>query len=284
MEFRTEGRFVEPDRSLDSVPFDELHKRLDITIMSGHRADLATFGSTDIGFLSLISKIKVHSGYEDQCTAKYYGDMYDIVANLEGEVDRIVEAGIFMGGSSVILAGCAERIDAELVMIDIDERYLQFGYQRLIRSFPDAASRVKLYLGDLPVYVRDVLIPEQSQSRLLVHHDAGHAFHDLIRDLGALSFVKDRLLGVMVQDTHLRGPPKGMRFVDLALLGIFGTDMQFIGMGSVYTEEEHPELLVPNQYAGGYFLPDKLEGMYVPMSHNSFEYPHPRLTIDQFFW
>jgi hypothetical protein len=23
----------------------------------------------------------------------------------------------------------------------------------------------------------------------------------------------------MMQDTHLRGPPKGMRFVDLALLG-----------------------------------------------------------------
>lgn len=284
MDIRKEGGFVEPDRSLDSVPFDELHKRLDITIMSGHRADLAPFGSMDLGFLGILSNIKVHSGYEDQCTAKYYFDMYSIVDKEGSDIDRIVEAGVFMGGSSVILGACAERLDTEFVMIDITERYLQFAYQRLIRSFPEAASRVKLYLGDLPLYVRDVLVPEQSQARLMVHHDAGHSFQDLVRDMGALSFVKDRLIGVMVQDTHLRGPPEGMRFVDLGLLGVFGQDLQYVGMGSVYTEEEHPELLRPNQWRGGYFLPDKLEGMYVPMGYNRFEYPHPLITLDQFFW
>jgi hypothetical protein len=34
----------------------------------------------------------------------------------------------------------------------------------------------------------------------------------------------------------------------------------------------------------GYFLPSKIEGMYVPLSHNCFEYPHPLIKIDEFFW
>jgi hypothetical protein len=251
--------------------------------MSGHRADLAPFTANDPGFAELIAKIRVHADYEDQCSAKYYHDIYTVLMSEAAKVDRIIEVGIFMGGSSVIFAGCAEKIDADLVMIDIGEKYLQFGYQRLIRSFPNMASRVRLFHGDLPTYTRDILVKEESDDKLMVHLDGDHSFQGVLRDVGVLSFVKDRVIGVLAQDTHLRGPPKGMRFVDLALLAAFGGDMSFIPLGSAY-EAWQTELVNPNQYAGGYFLPGKLEGMYLPMSHNSFEYPHRLITIDQFFW
>lgn len=275
--------FIEPDRALDTVPFSDLHTILDIPIMSGHRADLAPFAATDPGFAALLSNIKVDADYEDQCSAKYYHDIYNVVMSEAEKIDRIVEVGIFMGGSSVIFGGCLGRIDADLVMIDIGEKYLQFGYQRVVRNFPDIASRVRLFHGDLPTYTRDVLLTESSSDRLMVHVDGDHSFQGVLRDVGVLSYVKERVVGIMAQDTHLRGPPKGMRFVDLALLAAFGGDMAFVPLGSAY-EAWQTELVNPNKFAGGYFLPGKLEGMYLPMSHNTYEYPHPLIPIDQFFW
>jgi hypothetical protein len=275
--------FIEPDRALDARPFGELHTLLDIPIYSGHRAEFPQFDYPDLGFQQILSKVTVHGDYEDQCSAKYYYDMYNIAVNEAEGVDRIVEVGTYMGGASVILAGCAERTGAELVMIDIVDRHLQFSYQRLARSFPSVAERVKLFCGDLPTYVRDALMPEQSSSRLLVQLDGSHAFQEVIRDLGTLSYVKDRLIGIMAQDTHLRGIPNGARFIDAALYGVFGGDMQYMAMGSEYGEWQ-TELVTPNKYGGNYFMPGQPEGMYLPMSHNAFRYPHPDMTIDQFFW
>jgi hypothetical protein len=275
--------FIEPDRALDARPFGELHTLLDIPIYSGHRAEFPQFDYPDLGFQQILSKVTVHGDYEDQCSAKYYYDMYNITVNEAENVDRIIEVGTYMGGASVILAGCAERIGAELVMIDIIDRHLQFSYQRLARSFPSVAERVKLFCGDLPTYVRDALMPEQSSSRLLVQLDGSHAFQEVIRDLGTLSYVKDRLIGIMAQDTHLRGIPNGARFIDAALYGVFGGDMQYMALGSEYGEWQ-TELVTPNKYGGNYFMPGQPEGMYLPMSHNAFRYPHPDMTIDQFFW
>lgn len=43
-------------------------------------------------------------------------------------------------------------------------------------------------------------------------------------------------------------------------------------------------MIAPNIFGGNYFLPGKPEGMYLPMALNQFHYPHPLITIDDFFW
>ncbi len=274
--------FIDPDHALDNRPFSELRGLLGISIYSGHRADFPSLTYPDEGFQEILSKISINNDYEDQCSAKYYYDMHNIVMNEAEEVGRILEVGVYMGGASVILAGCAEKLGAELVLIDIAASHLQFSYQRLTRCFPSMRERVRLFHGDLPAYVRDVLLAEQSSRRFLVQLDGGHAFSDVIRDLGTLSYVQDRLIGIMAQDTHLRGDPLGMRFIDAAIYGIFGGNMQYMTMGSEYGAWQ-TELTNPSKYGGNYFLPDTPEGMYLPMSHNAFRYPHPSIGIDQFF-
>jgi hypothetical protein len=275
--------FIQPDPSLRARPFGDLHMLLDIPILSGHRADLAQFSFSDPAFRSLVSAIKVQDGFEDQCTAKYYYDMFSIATDTIDQVDRLVEVGVYMGGATVILAGVIANTQQELVLIDINERCLLFSYERMIRSFPSVADRVRLFHGDLPTYVRDVLLPEQTAKRILVQLDGSHAFQEVIRDLGTLSFVQDRLHGIMAQDTHLRGMPQGARFIDAALFGVFGGEFEYLAIGSVYNQFQE-ELLKPNRYGGNYFLAGKPEGMYLPMSHNRFEYPHPDIAIDDFFW
>jgi hypothetical protein len=278
----TAYQFIEPDRTLDNRSFDELHSLLNIPIYSGFRAEFPFDDFPDAHFHELLSKITIASGYEDQCSAKYYFDMYNIIVNGGEPVDRIIEVGVYMGGASVILAGCAEKLDAELVLIDIEARHLQFSYQRLARDFPQVLDRVRLFHGDLPTYVRDVLLPEQLASRLMVQLDGSHAFPEVIRDLGTLSYVRDRLVGIMAQDTHLRGGPLGVRFIDSALHGIFSGDFQYLAMGTVY-QEWQTEMTTPNNFGGNYFLAGQPEGMYLPMSHNEFKYPHPTIGIEQFF-
>jgi hypothetical protein len=275
--------FIDPDPTLRDRPFGELHRLFDIPILSGHRADLAQFTFSDAAFRDLVSSITVRDGFEDQCTAKYYYDMFSIAQDTMDHVDRIVEVGVYMGGATVILAGVIAQTRQELVLVDINERCLLFSYERMVRSFPSVADRVRLFHGDLPTYVRDVLLPEQVAKRMLVQLDGAHIFQEVIRDLGTLSFVKDRLHGIMAQDTHLRGMPKGARFIDAALFGVFGGEFEYVAIGSVYDQCQE-ELLTPNHYGGNYFLAGKPEGMYLPMSHNRFEYPHPAISIDDFFW
>jgi len=275
--------FIDPDSSLRERPFSELHDLLDVAIFSGHQADFAPYLFADRDFREIVTRINVTEGYEDQCSAKYYFDMCRVVLEEAEQIDRIVEVGVYMGGASVLLAGCAEKIDAELVMIDINDRHLQFSFERLRRSFPEAAERTRLFHGDLPTYVRDVLLPEAAEARIMVQLDGSHAFEDVVRDLGSLYYVRERLQGLMVQDTHLRGMPKGARFIDAAVFGVFGGDMQYVSIGSTY-DESQTELVTPNRFGGNYFLPGKPEGMYLPMSHNQFEYPHPSIRIEDFFW
>jgi hypothetical protein len=199
--------------------------------------------------------------------------------DFNGEFERVVEVGVFMGGSSTFLAGCMQPFAFDLDMVDISIPYLQFAYERVRRMYPEEARRIRLFHGDVPSYVRQVMMNEASR-RTILHHDGAHRFDQVVKDMASLSFVRSSLTAIIVQDTHLRGTINHMNFVDLALYAVFGTDLKFAPIGITY--DANSPLTAPNQYQGNYFMPDAPEGLVLPMALNEFRYPHPDLSINDF--
>jgi len=200
---------------------------------------------------------------------------------LNGEYDRVVEVGVFMGGASVMLAGCSGRFDFDLDLIDTQDAFLRFTYERIRRTFPEATGRIRMYHGTVEEYVRDVMLPEEAGGRSIIHHDGAHDFNQVLRDLTALSFVRDKLHSIIAQDTHLRGTLEEMNFVDMAILAVFGTGLTYVPIGKVY--DAFDPCTLPNVYQGNYFRPGIAEGMVVPMGANVFHYPHPSATFESMF-
>lgn len=272
--------FIEPDLSLADLA--DPNEKLGIQIFSGHKAGLKhnrEFKGRNRFFDAIAERVYEFKGqYEDQCSGRYYFDLVSTLRNHAGEFDRLVEVGVYMGGSSVIFGGGLERFDYDLDLVDIDARFLRFSYERIRRAFPEAAKRVRLFHGDLPHYVQNVLSVETARS--LIHHDGAHDFNQVVKDLSSLSFVRDKIHAIVCQDTHLRGTPEHMNFVDLALFAVFGTDVKYVPIGSAY--DEWDTRTTPNEYQGNYFMPGVPEGVVVPMSANPFIYPHPSMKLTQF--
>jgi len=199
--------------------------------------------------------------------------------DFNGQFTRVAEVGVFMGGASIYLAGCMDPFEFDLDLIDPSAAFLLFAYERIRRSYPEAAKRVRLFHGDLPAYVRHVMLGDQRNS-YVIHHDGAHSFNQVVKDMAALYYVKEKLTAAIVQDTHLRGTVEHMNFVDLALYAVFGTDLNYAPIGMVH--EAGSPLTAPNQYQGNYFMPGASEGLVLPMSVNQFRYPHPDLRMDDF--
>lgn len=272
--------FIEPDHSLADMA--DPAGALGIEIYSGYNAvnDTRRFKGQNAIFDRIVKRIKsLDLPYEDQCSSKYYFDLVRTLRDFNGEFSRVVEVGVFMGGASGILAGCSEAFDFDLDLVDIDPRFLRFSYERIRRMYPEAAKRVRLFHGDLAAYVRYVMLQEPEDS-YIVHHDGAHDFNQVVRDLAALSFVRDRLHSVIAQDTHLRGTLDSMNFVDMAIYAVFGTDLSYLSIGTAYREEDNRT--APNRFQGNYFMPDAYEGLVIPMAANDFRYPHPALKIEDF--
>jgi cephalosporin hydroxylase len=271
--------FIQADPELQHLEAAALHKKLEISIMSGHRANFAGFRGHNEHFDRIVERTaRFDVGYEDQCSPTFYWDLFNSVYAFRDKLTRVIDLGVFMGGSSVILAGCAHEFNLQIDLIDIGSKYLHFGHERIRRIYPEMAEKVRLYNGDLPTYVRDVLLHEQGGC-ILVHHDGAHDFSQVIRDFCSLSYVKDQIHSVAIQDTNLRGQPDysgAGRFVDAAVYAIFGFDMKFATMGTTFTAD-NKLMTTPNQYGGNYFLPDMPEGWFVPLSQNTFRYPHPTM-------
>jgi hypothetical protein len=177
-----------------------------------------------------------------------------------------------MGGSSSISAGCMADFDFELDLVDHNERFLLFTYERIRRLFPDAAKRVRLFHGDLPSYVSQEMM-NGGRTGYVVHHQ-------VVRDMASLSFVRDKLYAIIAQDTQLRGAVAHVNFVDMALYAVFGLDLKYAPIGCVYDKKD--SRTAPNSYRRNYFMSGAPEGIVLPMSANSFRYPHPRLKIEDF--
>lgn len=276
-----EHRFVTPDASLQELDIDTLRERMGLRILSGHRADFGGFRGRNFLLDLIIDRLQAFGkGYEDQCSVQYYSDLFTLLRNSAGEVTRIVEVGAYMGGATALLYGCAELFNLELDLIDIDANCLQFTHERVRRTY-GSTERLRLYHGDLPHYVRDVLAAE-SGVRVMIQHDGSHHFPQVILDLGSLYYQRDKVHSLAIQDTNLRGNPHGCRFIDAAVRSIFGQDLTFTPIGTVYTASQEV-MTRPNAYGGNYFLAGKPEGMFVPMNGNRFEYPHPEIPFQQFF-
>lgn len=276
------GQFIQPDPSLETS--DAPHEALNLPIYSGYQA--ITGADPFLGrfkiFDEIIERVRGFDvPYEDQCSIDYYFDIVRTLRDINGEYGRVVEVGVFMGGASVMLAGCSGKFDFDLDLVDINEGFLRFSYERIRRTFPEAAGRVRLFHGDVADYVREVLLPEESSPRTLVHHDGAHDFNQVVRDLSALSFVREKIHSIIAQDTHLRGNLNEMNFVDMALSAVFGTGLTFVPIGKIY--DAHDSRTNPNKYQGNYFRPGIAEGMVVPMGANAFHYPHPTAEFEEMF-
>lgn len=276
------GQFIEPDTSIETSQL--LHEDLNIPVRSGYRAmdHTAAFRGQNSIFDAIADRMRGFDvPYEDQCSIEYYFDVLQTLRSLNGEVDRVVEVGVFMGGSSTLFAGCCEQFDFDLDLIDIRDNHLRFAYERIRRTFPEAAGRVRLFHGDVTGYVKNVMLPEAGLGRRsIVHHDGSHEFGQVVTDLAALSFVKDSIQTIIAQDTHLRGALSHMNFVDMALLAVFGGDLNYMPIGKVY---QPGDCTSPDQWHGNYFLPGVAEGMVLPMAMNSFKYPHPSMRLEDVF-
>jgi hypothetical protein len=276
----TFGTFIEPDASLKDDPNPAA--TLGIGTLSGFqaRSRFETHRRQNKIFDQIAERlIKTDLSYEDQCSAKYYFDLVNVLRDFNGAFDKLVEVGVFMGGSSSIFAGCVNRFDFDLDMVDVNANYLNFSYERIRRTFPEAVGRVRLFHGDLPSYVRYEML-EARGIRHIVHHDGAHNFNQVVKDMASLYYARQSLFAVIAQDTHLRGTIDHMNFVDMAMYAVFGTDLKFAPIGEAYADGS--EMSRPNIYQGNYFMPGASEGFILPMAANRFVYPHPALPMDDF--
>jgi hypothetical protein len=272
--------FIEPDRELETA--EDPAAKLGVPIFSGYKAlaDSAEFADQNRIYDRILARqLRLDLKYEDQCSAQYYFDLVRTLRDFNGQFDRVVEVGVYLGGASSVLAGCIQPFDFDLDMVDIGANYLRFAYERVRRLFPEAAGRIRLFHGDLPSYVRQVMLKEPHHA-CVVHHDGAHDFNQVVKDMASLYYARESLFAVIAQDTHLRGKVKSMNFVDLALMAVFGQDLKCATIGASY--EERDSRTAPNQYQGNYFMPNMPEGLVLPMAANRFHYPHPDLPIDDF--
>lgn len=272
------SNFIDPINALKSLTFEEMLEQLSIGIKSGHKANFNIFSGKNFLFDDYLKRRDENDGvYEDQCSPSYYFDLFNTVKSSLGEVNRIVEVGVYTGGCTSILAACAHFLGVQVDIIDINQSFLQFAREKARRYYPEAVEdRVRMFHGTLPEYVRDVLM--EDDVKVIIQHDGSHSFEQVIRDLGSLYYIRDKLHSICIQDTNLRGAPKYFNFVDQAVLAIFGRDVNHIPIGSVYANGTDP-----NQWEGNYCMAGEPEGMHIPLSHNKFHYPHPKITLSQFF-
>ena len=275
--------FIAPDESLEGQ--EHPHLALNVPIRSGYQAyeHMYEHLGHDPRFDALVAQVRrVDLIYEDQCSSKYYFDLFRVLNVLSGQYNRVAEVGVFMGGSALVFAGAMEHFDFDLDLIDISPEHLRFTYERIRRTFPDAIGRVRLFYGGLPEYAKAVMTGfDPATVKTMIHHDGAHYFSQVVRDLAALSFVRDAIHSIICQDTHLRGQVQGQTFVDAAIYAVFGPDFQFAPIGSEY-DAGNTLLMTPNIYGGQYFLPDRPEGMVLPLESNTFYYPHASMIIDEF--
>lgn len=278
----SKGWFIAPDAALAALA--DPNEKLGIPIYSGHRARTAlrAFRGQDAEFDAALARAETFDlPYEEQCSARYYFDLFQAVKQRRGSVARVVEVGVYMGGATSILAGCLDQGEVELDLVDTQAGYLCYAHERIRRQYPKQAARTRLFHGDLPGYVQTVLLTEDAATAgpVLVHHDASHRFDLVLRDLASLYYVRGRLDTLVIQDTHLRGRPQNLIFVDAAVVAVFGRELKARPIGNVYPEGP---LTKPNRYEGNYFLADTPEGMVIPIAENTWRYPHPSMPLELF--
>ena len=219
----------------------------------------------------------------DQCSPKHYRDVFEFLRLNNGVVRRVAECGVFHGGMSVLLAGCALAFDLRIDLIDVNPECLLASYHRIRATFPEALDRVRLFWGELPNFVQAVA-EDPDFDDAVIHHDGSHTFNVVVRDLSSLYFLRNKLHAVLIQDTHLRNSDvNNFCFVDAAVAAVFGHDLRYQPIGAVYANTSHPNGYRRGEQDNVYFVKDRSEGMMIPLAENEFLYPHPNIHVIEDF-
>ena len=117
---------------------------------------------------------------------------------------------------------------------------------------------------------------------VVVHRGGSHNFAQVVKNRSCLSFVKDPITALVAQDSHLRGKIDELNLVDIALYAVFGLNITYAPIGSVFNEDK-AELVAPNQWDGNYFVPGRPQGMALLMSENPLRYPRPPMSLTDFW-
>ncbi len=261
----------------------DLNQVLRAPVFGGQHAAVGALVGSNAVFDAVVGQIDNFQGtFEDQCQARYYLDMCQIFdQQLDTDADLIVEAGVYLGGASIFLGALAASRGIPLHLIDIDPDFLWFTHERVRRTLGPHAPHIRLWRGDIPSYVQEVL-ENGPYHRLMMQHDASHDFNIVVRDLASLYYVRDIVQGVCIQDTNLRGKPKYLNYVDFAVRAVFGDHATTQPIGARFNAIDHPHAMRPDRWFGNYFLESEPEGLYIPFAQNSFSYPHPDITLEDF--
>lgn len=218
-------------------------------------------------------------------SAKYYAESFTVLIDellneqLKHKV-RIVEIGPQFGDFSCQIAGLLRNIDATLDLIDIDKDNLTYAYRNIEKVFPEVLPRVKLFYGDLPLYVKNIIEPSSDMN--ILHYQGSYNFNDVVRDLSSTYFAKEKIAGTFLPNLYLRNTNMNYySFVDAAIYALFGMNIKYIKLGENATTESG---LQSNDLVTTFLGKNQIEGMYIPYIHNQFRYPHPQSTLDDFIY
>lgn len=271
------GTFISPDKELESL--ENPNDKLNVFIPSGIKADFTGVMGINNKFDAIVNKIILQRdkmSYEEQCSGQYYFDCFIIVEKLQKQIARIAEVGTYLGGASCIFAGCAEEFNIELDLIEAKKEFLLYTYERLRRAFPNAAKKVRLFYGNMHAYITNV-VQKEKQTKIMFHHDAGHNYNQVLNDIASLYFVREKTTGLIIQDTHLRSAKvDNFIFVDAAVFSAFGFAAKFTEIGMKYSQTTQP-----NYKGQTYFIDQHPEGFFIPFAENSFQFPHPTMTLEE---
>lgn len=275
------GTFIAPD--VDVQQYADPNEKYKIKFPTGCKARFDELMPLNPNFQAVAQKIidqRSQMSFEDQCTAKYYFDVFTIAESLKTKINKIVEIGVYTGGMSTILAGAIHNTHIHLDLVDLNKVFLRLTYERIRRLYPDVAARTRLFFGDMATYVKNVALNEP-YSKNLIHHDGSHTFNEVVKDVASLYYVRDRVQGLIIQDTNLRaGNIESYVFVDAALYAVFNSDLHYYSIGSMYPITTNPAFQISDH--GVYWVAEKPEGMYIPFEMQKFHYPHPMMELDRF--
>lgn len=263
---------------------EELEKiSYDHALFSCNKLDFTPYAEASPLFKSIIDNIYAHqfnlkNPYYN--SAKYYADCFTVTAYYVGNVQRIVAVGADPASMIIVLAGLIQEHNVILDIVDIDQCALLSVYKQIMQIFPNMANKVRLFFGDLPIYIHRHL--SNSSDQYLIHYQASTNFNDVIRDLGATYFQRNKIVGTMVYNTHLRSTRMhDYAFTDVALYALFGHNIQFIKLGNVINDTSQSSTLSDTHY---YHSSQRVDGLYIPYSNNQFRYPHPNTELTSFLY
>lgn len=256
------------------------HQASDTSLPNSKMLDLEQYRHMHPLFHTILNKIHEDNAANLCCSLKYYADCFNLINQQLGNFQKIVEVGPQSGDLACLFAGIIQNTDKTLDIVDINKTTLLRTYEKINILFPEATPKIRLFVGDMPLYIKNIASVSSSQN--IIHYQASHNFNDVIRDLGSTYFCKNKIIGTLVNHTHLRTTDiRHYAFVDVALYALFGAGIKFIKLGEEITDETSlNELTNPPSY----FSSNRVDGLYIPYAMNHFRYPHPNSSIETYLY